>query len=479
MTFSLAHISSAARWAVRLASLSIVVAPRLAAQDTTSAFHYKGLSLTPVGFIAAEALWRSRNLTADVPSAYNSIPFDGTTAANLSEFRSTSRQSRFGLLAQGKANENTITGLMEADFLGVGIASTSNETNSYVLRIRQAWASVTTTGKVTFAGGQMWSLLTTNKTGMLPRSEDVPMTIEAQFVPGFNWARQTAFRVVKTGDVASAGLALEGAQTTFSARNAPANVVVGQTGGGFLNASANYSIDPTPDLIAKVAVDPKGLGHWEVKAIGRALRDRFVDPASTAGGTRTLNTLGAAVGIGSFVPIVVDNRTIADLGLSALYGRGIGRYGTSQLADATVDADGSLKPITAAHAVLSVETHPTSQLDVYGYGGVEYEERTAFVTSDGKGVGYGSPLNGNAGCTIEAVPAGPYIPANTPPCNADTRNIWQGTAGFWYRFYKGATGTVQWGLQFSHTVRNTWSGLGSQPQGSDDMVFSSFRFILP
>jgi hypothetical protein len=457
----------------------MVLSTAARAQDTSSTFHYKGLTLTPVGFVAAEALWRSREITADVPSAYNSIPFDGTSAAALSEFRATSRQSRFGLLAQGKANENTITGLMEADFLGVGIASTSNETNSYVLRIRQAWASITTADKLTFVGGQMWSLLTTNKTGMLPRSEDAPMTIEAQFVPGFNWARQTAFRVVKSSDVASFGLALEGAQTTFSSRNTPANVLVGQTGGGFLNASANYSIDPTPDLIAKVAIDPKGWGHWEVKAIGRAMRDRFVDPTSTSGGTQTLNTTGAAIGFGSYVPVIVDKRDIVDVGLSGLFGKGIGRYGTSQLADATIDADGSLKPITAAHALLSIETHPTTQLDVYGYGGVEYEDRADFVNAAGKGVGYGSPLNGNAGCTVEEIPGGTFASSTGAPCNADTRSIWQGTAGFWYRFYKGATGTIQWGLQFSHTVRNTWSGLGSQPQGTDNMVFSSFRFVLP
>jgi hypothetical protein len=478
MPNSLLRVSPPARLASALLALACFNSS-VRAQDTASALRYKGLTLTPVGFIAAEALWRSRNITADVPSAYNAIPFDGTSAAALSEFRATSRQSRFGVLAQGKENGNAITGLMEMDFLGVGIASTSNETNSYVVRIRQAWASLTTANKLTFAGGQMWSLLTTNKTGMLPRSEDAPMTIEAQFVPGFNWARQTAFRVVQSGDVASVGVALEGAQTTFSSRNTPANVLVGQPGGGFLNSAANYSIDPTPDLIAKVAIDPKGWGHWEVKGIARAMRDRFVDPTSTSGGTRNLNTTGLAVGIGSYVPVVVDKRTVVDIGLSALYGKGIGRYGTSQLPDATIDADGSLKPITAAHALLSVETHPTSQLDVYGYGGVEYEDRADFVTPAGKGGGYGSPLNGNAGCTAETPPAGPFIPASAAPCNADTRNIYQGTLGFWYRFYKGSSGTVQWGLQFSHTVRTTWAGLGSQPQGSENMVFSSFRFVLP
>ena len=175
---------------------------------------------------------------------------------------------------------------------------------------------------------------------------------------------------------------------------------------------------------------------------------------------------------------MADKRDVVDLGLSGLYGKGIGRYGSAQLSDATVDTDGSLKPITAAHALLSIEAHPATQLDVYGYGGVEYADRADFVNAAGKGVGYGSPLNSNAGCSTEAIPTGPYA-AVAGTCNADTRSIWQGDLGFWYRFYKGASGTVQWGLQYSHTVRNTWAGLGVQPKGTDDMIFSSFRYVLP
>jgi hypothetical protein len=117
-------------------------------------------------------------------------------------------------------------------------------------------------------------------------------------------------------------------------------------------------------------------------------------------------------------------------------------------------------------------------LDVYLYGGAEYADRTAITNAAGKGVGYGSPLNNNAGCMTEAVPTGTFAPASGA-CNADTRAIWQGNLGFWYRFYKGAAGTVQWGMQASHTVRETWSGAGGEPKGTDNMIFSSFRIVLP
>jgi hypothetical protein len=65
-------------------SAAVAIVPALSAQDTTSAIHYKGLTISPIGFAAAEAVWRQRNLTADIGSSYNAIPFDNTTAAKMS-----------------------------------------------------------------------------------------------------------------------------------------------------------------------------------------------------------------------------------------------------------------------------------------------------------------------------------------------------------------------------------------------------------
>jgi hypothetical protein len=463
---------------VVLGAFAPFTAPSALAQDTTSGIHCKGLTLTPIGFAAAEGVWRQKNLTADIGSSYGAIPFDNTTAAKMSEFRATGRQSRIGMLGEAKANDNKLTGYWEADFLGVGISSNSNESNSYVLRIRQYWGQLTTKDNLSFDAGQMWSLLTPSKKGLLPRAEHVPLTIEAQYAVGFDWARQAGFRLVQQRDVASWGIALEESQTTFAARNAPANIVVGQTGGSQLNSTANYSTDVAPDLIAKVAFDPKGFGHWELEAIGRLMRDRVVDPTNVSGGTRMLNSAGGGVGFGVFYPVMSGNRSVVDLGLSGLVGNGIGRYGTSQLSDATIGGDTALQPIKGGHALLSIEAHPTPQLDVYGYGGVEYADRTAFTNAAGKGVGYGSPLNVNTGCTTEALPTGPFAPASGP-CAADTRSMYQGNLGFWYRFYRGASGTVQWGMQYSHTKRSAWSGVGGEPVGSDNMLFSSFRYVLP
>jgi len=458
--------------------LALAVCRTGQAQDSTAALHYRGITIQPIGYAALEFVWRQRNLSADIGSSYNAIPFSGTTNGNMTEARLSARQSRIGLLATGNAGSTKVTGYWESDFLTVGTTSNSNESNSYALRIRQFFLSAAM-DNWTISGGQMWSMMTPSKVGMNPRSEFIPATIEAQYAAGFNWARQAGIRFVnKMSDESLFGIGLEESQTTFSGRNLPTNFVIGQVGGSLLNATTTYSTDYSPDVVAKLAFDPKGAGHWELKAVGSAFRDRIVDPTNVAGGSRNITNWGYGVGFGIFLPVMSGGRSVVDLGLSGLTGTGIGRYGTSQLPDATVDTDGSLKPMKASQALFSIETHPTTKLDIYGYAGAEYVDRTAFLTSAGKGVGYGSELNNNSGCQTELAPTNQTTP-NSGTCNADTRAIWQGNLGFWYRFYRGAAGTVQWGMQYSYTSRNTWSGLGIQPQAIDNMVFTSVRYVLP
>lgn len=462
--------------------LSLAALQGAQAQDSTSALHYKGVTLTPVGFVAAEGVWRQRNITADIGSSFSAIPFSGTTSGNLTETHLTGRQSRFGMMATGASGDTKFTGYFEADFLGVGTSSNANESNSYVLRVRQFWGSVAAANGWTFGAGQSWSLLTTNKNGLAYRSEDVPLTIDAQYSAGYNWARQAGFRITnKMSDAASFGLAIEESQSTFSARNAPADFVIGQAGGSTLNATTTYSTDYSPDVVAKLAFDPKGWGHWELKAVGSAFRDRIVDlsAADTLGGTRNITNYGGGVGFGIYIPITGGGRDVMDFGLSGLWGQGIGRYGSGQFPDVTIGHDGSLTPITTGMALLSLETHPSSKFDLYGYVGAEYGGRSDYVNGKGAGVGYGSPLNNNSGCQTEVAPTNQTTP-NSGTCNADTRSIWQANLGFWYRFYKGSAGTVQWGMQYSYTTRETWSGAtGIQPQAIDNMLFTSFRYILP
>ena len=466
------------------ATMFSLAAPHAAlAQDSTATLHYKGITLQPIGFVAFESVWRQRNITADIGSSYSAIPFSGTTNGQMTEFRLTGRQSRIGLLASGNVGKTKVSGYWESDFLTVGTTSNSNESNSYALRIRQFFVQAALESGWTIAGGQMWSMMTPSKVGMNPRSEAVPLTIEAQYAVGFNWARQAGLRFVnKISDAVTWGFGVEESQTTYSARNAPGNFVTGQAGGSLLNATTTYSTDYSPDFVTKLSFDPKGMGHWEIKAVASSFRDRIVDPV-TATNSHNVTNWGYGVGFGIYLPVMSGGRDVVDFGLSGLYGNGIGRYGTTTLPDVTIGPDSALKAITASQIMLSIETHPTKDFDLYSYVGAEYADRTTFIgavgaSNAGKGVGYGSPLNVNTTCQVEAGPTNNTTPVGGA-CNADTRAYWQANLGFWYRFYKGAAGTVQWGAQYSYTSKNSWSGVGGEPQAIENMFFTSFRYVLP
>src|SRR5208337_2968917 len=97
--------------------------------ESPMAVHFKGITLTSGGFLAAETVWRSHALGSDINTPFNSIPYDGANASSLSEFFGSGRQSRLSLLAEGKLSSATLRGYAEADFLSAGITSNNNQSN--------------------------------------------------------------------------------------------------------------------------------------------------------------------------------------------------------------------------------------------------------------------------------------------------------------------------------------------------------------
>jgi hypothetical protein len=292
--------------------------------------HYKGIALTPGGFAAAETIYRTKATGGDIPTAFSSLPYEGADAYSLSEFYGSGRQSRLSLLAEGKASWGTMQGYYEADFLGTGITSNNNQSNSYVLRQRVVWASAETNSHWKFAGGQMWSLATEDRVGISNASGDIltPLTIDPNYVPGFVWTRQYGFRVVKSFNKAAFGISAENPQLLYTATlagNTPYAVLgsAGQNGGNYnaavstcspstsivnytnqvqtdssgatvniavpvyktVNSCANItniSFNSAPDIIAKTAFDP-GWGHYEIFGIG-GFAHEVVYPGETTNG---------------------------------------------------------------------------------------------------------------------------------------------------------------------------------------------------
>src|SRR3984893_9186667 len=162
-----------------------------------TAIHVKGITITPGGFLAAESVYRTRALAADINTPFNSITMPGASASHVSEFFGSGRQSRIAMLAEGRVKSVKLAGYVEADFLSAGVTSNNNQSNSYSLRQRQAWGQAALSNGWSFTGGQMWSLVTETRNGGDNRTEALPMTIDPQYNVGFSWARQYGFRVAK------------------------------------------------------------------------------------------------------------------------------------------------------------------------------------------------------------------------------------------------------------------------------------------
>jgi hypothetical protein len=479
--------------------------------------HYKGISISTTGFIAAEFVRRSRELGSDITTPFNSLTMPGASQSNLPEFFGTGRQSRPTLFVTGRLKNVELSSYISADFLSAGVTSTATQTNSYTLRLRQAWAQAKFDNGWKFLGGQMWSLVTEGKAGIAP-SDDLgrvndarPMTIDPGYNVGFTFARQYGIRLTKDfGDKVSVAFAVENAQGTLTTHaNAP-NFLLGEAGASnSYNTTANYTANPSPDLIAKIAFDP-GFGHYEVYG----LVDRFADrvfPCYDFDAPGCPTTLTAPSIIGAYNVskegggIGANARwTFADkhivFGLHGFGGSGIGRYGAAQLSDLSINGDGTVHLIKGLQGLTTLELH-TKKFDVYAYAGAEYAGRTygvdpnfeSFSATTGlwtvtpTTVGYGAPSFANYGCYTETLPTANsgFAPGTLAHCTADTRAVIEGTIGFWHTFYSGPKGRFRFGTQYSYVTRQTWSGggftpgVGVSPEGLDNMVFTSFRYYLP
>jgi hypothetical protein len=469
------------------------------AAPKTDKIYYKGITLTLGGFAAAEAVYRTRNNVSDIGSNYSKIPYDNNVLSHTDELRGTGRQSRISFLAQGNIDKSTVASFYgEFDFLAGPTTANSNESNSFSPRIRHVYGAIdwNDSGWHLLAG-QNWSLATMNGKGITPRNEDIPPTIEAQYVPGFVWARQPQIRLTKDLDDKQLWLAvsLENPQTTFaSAATGTATSFGGVTindnaaGIGLLSSANNFSFNHVPDIIAKVAYEPDMGGsrplHLEFFGIGRQFYDRVNiaagSQATTAGlvaGNVTDNTWGGGIGGGVTWTAVPK---LLDVQFNALTGKGIGRYGSGQLPDAIPGPGGNLVALPETIALAGATIHATPQLDLYAYGGAEIEGSEAVDTKVGTTLlhlGYGNNNATLGNCFVEL-----------GSCSPDTRQVDQITVGFWDKAYTGSFGQVRVGLQYSHTELRAFPGLAGtnsaglaagsivRPTTSDDMVFTSFRY---
>ena len=445
-----------------------------AAPEEPGVFTIGRTKVTVGGFLEAASIYRSKNESADIGSNFNTaMPFGLTGSknvvnpnANESEFRGTARQSRVTVLAEANASEYTkISAYMEADFLGAAQTANSNESNSYNPRMRVVYGTVDLNNcGLHFLAGQEWSLLTTNRVGIVPRQENIPLTIDAQYVPGFNWTRNPQVRVVNDlcNHKVTLGLSLESPQAVLTGITAPSTanntdfIVTTNAGGSLFNSANNYTTDFAPDIIAKAAFDP-GYGHYEVFGLTRFFHDYIQpeagEPKSAVGNN---GAVGFGGGAGVILPICPQK---LDFQANFMAGNGIGRYGSCQLPDFAFTPNGQLRVLTGYMGMVGAVAHPDPTWDFYTYAGYEGVERANYAVTPAQAttIGYGD---------LDLITG-----------QEETSNVWQLTAGFWKRIYQGPWGKVQIGLSDSITRRDAFSnGVGVSQHCIENIFMTSFRF---
>ncbi len=442
-------------------------------------FYFKGITVTPGGFLELAGIYRSHQMASDIATPFQNIPFANSRIGQTQEARFSARQSRLSFLAQGDVSKAVKLSMYgEFDFQSAAQTANSNESNSYNPRIRHIYGNVDydngSGGGIHFLAGQTWSLVTLNSKGITPRNEVTPPQIDAQYVPGFAWTRQPQLRL--TADTMDHHLwlavSVENPQTTFftsgfttatgnvpgAASPLPGTLAFDTPAGGGFNSANRLSLNHIPDVIGKVAFDDTFEGHaFHVEGFGiyREMNYRL-----NAG-----NHSASAAGFGGSVNLTVVPKLV-DFQLSGLVGRGIGRYGTSQLPDATFDDQGNIKPIHEKMLLAGATVHATKLLDLYGFAGEEIDDARAFTSPTGVAYGYGNPNYLNTGCYTEG----------SAICVGNTHSIKQITGGFWQKVYQGPFGRAQMGIQYSYTERTSFAGAGVTALSKQNMGFLAFRY---
>lgn len=445
----------------------------------TDKIYYKGISITMGGFAEAASIYRDRDETADISSQFAKIPYANDRASHTGETRFTARQSRYSILASGDVAKGISASFYgEFDFQGAAQTANNNQSDSYNPRVRNLYGQIDwNDAGWHILGGQNWSLVTLQNNGITPRSEVTPPQIDAQYIPGFAWARQPSFRVTKDFNKELwLAVSVENPATTTSVNGVAAGVTVTSTQAptnGF-NSANNYSLNVVPDVVGKVAWEKKiGDQKYHVEAFGiyRSFMDRVnytaasLAPLGIAAGNSTLSTPGGGGGGSIAVYDVIPKHL--DLQASVMAGNGIGRYGSGGLSDATARPDGTLVGIPETMWLAGGTWHMSPAVDVYGFAGSEDERAKVYALSATSAVGYGTlPGSANANCVVEG-----------GSCSALTKDLTQYTGGLWWKFYQGSFGRAQWGVQYSYTQKKAFAdAVGFAPTATENMLFTSFRF---
>jgi len=427
-------------------------APAAAASDSDNppfSFRIGGAEFAPGGFMDFATAWRSKNVGSGTATSFAALPMANTTAGRMQEFRSSAATSRLTTTITEHPTKNTlVTGYVELDFVGNQPTSLYVTSNSNTFRMRHFFADVQH-GKWEVLGGQAWTLLSPNRSGVSPIPSNVFVGLgeDANYMPGLIWSRPGQVRVAYHPNAhwSIAGSVENPEQYVTTSVTLPA-FANGQVDNGTVTSTPNIR----PDLVAKAAYDTRVSGktwHFELGGYSRQFR---ISPAD--------GKYFSAQGVGGAADAMVEVAKGFRLIATAFYGTGGGRYLVGLGPDFAVGPDGSLSPVRSASGIAGFEYALTPKSQVFAYYADAYFGRNYTGVGPGSYLGFGYPGSASA-----------------------NRQFREPSFGYIHTFWKNPKfGALQLITEYAYLTRAPWSvAAGTPPTANAHMIFNSIRFTLP
>jgi hypothetical protein len=420
------------------------------------------ITIMPVGFLDLTASWKDKNAGGSLGSNFASVPYNTATTSKLGEFKFSPQNSRIGFRIDGDWKGSHFIAYNEFDFLGTSGSNAITVTNgAFVPRLRLFWVDIRK-GKIEYLAGQSWSMITPNRKGIsaLPSDLFYSQVIDVNYVVGLPWTRQPGMRVLyHPSEKATLGLSVENPDAyiggsgglSATAVTLPSASALSGLGGTQLDNTSNVQTTPnlTPDIIAKIALDPIAQAHIEVAGMERNFK--VYDSATNTYSTK----VGAGGSLNANLEVVKGFRLITN----QMWGQGIGRYFFGTVPDLIVRANGDVSPMHAGGWVEGFEATLKNTL-LYGYYSGVYIGRDVALDANGTTlIGYG--FRGAS--------------------NNDNKTIQEVSFGFNQTIWKDARyGAINVMGQYEYLLRNPWYIAANAPKGThDNTIYVNVRYTLP
>ena len=450
-------------------------------KESPISFRIGGADFTPGGFVDFSTFYRSVNLGSGFGTSFNTIPFNNTVADHLTEIRMTAQHSRLSLKMDSTFGDNKVTGYVETDFLGNNAANSFVTTNANTNRLRHYWLDLRH-NKWEILGGQAYSWLTPNRTGLSPLPSDafITLNVDPNYQVGLSWTRAAQFRVAyHPNEHWVFGVALENPQQYVGAGEVIFPFAINaQLGVQFDAANNPGTPNLHPDIIPKVAYDTDFMGghhfHVEVAGLITSMKNTHILPSQITFHQTTSTGFGTEVATN--VDVIKDRLKLIASGFVT---DGGGRYIFGLGPDTVVRPNGDLALVHASSGVAGLEAKIFKNTQVAAYWGTAYFARQAFPDTT-------NPITivppqlltcNNADLVIK--PCGGFGGGNSP--NSANRLLQEATFDLIQTIWKNKQyGALQVLTQYSWVNRDPWFvPLGAPKDAHMGMAYVNLRYIIP